>query len=78
MSTEEEKKETNNDSNKIDYSNLDINELKNKNNFVKDLLLKIEILKKGVVDERLKTGAFKSKIEKLEEELNTKNNEMKI
>ena len=77
MSTEEEKKETNNDSNKIDYSNLDINELKNKNNFVKDLLLKIEILKKGVVDERLKTGAFKSKIEKLEEELNTKNNEIK-
>ena len=44
---------------------------------MKDLLVKFEILKKGIVDERKKTNIYVTKIKKLEEELANKNNEIK-
>ena len=62
---------------KIDYTKLDKNELIQNNPFVKDLLVKFEVLKKGIVDERKKTNICYSKIKKLEEELVLKNNEIK-
>ena len=82
MSTEiEQKTESNNNEenkeNKIDYVNLDKNELVKQNAFVKDLVVKLDVLKKGVVDERKKTALLISKIKQLEEELNNKNNEIK-
>ena len=77
MSTEEEQKEINNENNQIDYANLDKNELIKNNAFVKDLLVKVDILKKGVVDERKKTTILATKIKQLEEEINSKNNEIK-
>ena len=60
MSTEiEQKAESNNNEenkdNKIDYVNLDKNELVKQNAFVKDLVVKLDVLKKGIVDERKKT-----------------------
>ena len=63
--------------NNIDYANLDKNELVKQNAFVKDLVVKLDVLKKGVVDERKKTALLISKIKQLEEELNNKNNEIK-
>ena len=68
---------TNEEINKIDYTKLDKNELIQNNPFVKDLLVKFEVLKKGIVDERKKTNICVSKIKKLEEELASKNNEIK-
>ena len=68
---------TNEENNKIDYTKLDKNELIQNNPFVKDLLVKFEVLKKGIVDERKKTNICYSKIKKLEEELALKNNEIK-
>ena len=62
---------------KIDYTKLDKNELVQNNPFVKDLLVKFEVLKKGIVDERKKTNICVTKIKKLEEELANKNNEIK-
>ena len=62
---------------KIDYAKLDKNELIQNNPFVKDLLVKFEVLKKGIVDERKKTNICVTKIKKLEEELANKNNEIK-
>ena len=62
---------------KIDYTKLDKNELVQNNPFVKDLLVKLEILKKGIVEERKKTNIHATKIKKLEEELANKNNEIK-
>ena len=44
---------------------------------MKDLVVKLDVLKKGVVDERKKTALLISKIKQLEEELNNKNNEIK-
>ena len=58
-------------------ANLDKNELVKQNAFVKDLVVKLDVLKKGVVDERKKTALLISKIKQLEEELNNKNNEIK-
>ena len=83
MSTEEEqndssnKNEENNKAEEIDYSKLDKNELIKNNAFVKDLLVKLDVLKKGIVDERKKMAILVSKIKKLEEDLNSKNNEIK-
>ena len=62
---------------KIDYTKLDKNELVQNNPFVKDLLVKFEILKKGIVEERKKTNTREIKIKKLEEELANKDNEIK-
>ena len=80
MSTEEEQTPSNNsneEKTEIDYSKLDKNELIKKNPFVMDLLVKFDVLKKGIVEERKKTSILVSKIKHLEEELNTKTNEIK-
>ena len=80
MSTETEKNDSNNsneENNTIDYSKLDKNELIKKNPFVIDLLVKFDVLKKGIVEERKKTSILISKIKQLEEELNSKTNELK-
>ena len=80
MSTEEEQDPTNNSNEEktiIDYSKLDKNELIKKNPFVMDLLVKFDVLKMGIVEERKKTSILVSKIKQLEEELNTKTNEIK-
>ena len=76
MSTENEENNIKQNNN-IDYANLDKNELVKQNAFVKDLIVKLDVLKKGVVDERKKTALLISKIKQLEEELNNKNNEIK-
>ena len=77
MSSEETQNDSNSENNKIDYKKLDINELKKQNPFVLDLLVKIDVLKKGVIDERKKTSILISKVKSLEEELTTKNDEIK-
>ena len=80
MSTETGKNDSNNsneENNTIDYSKLDKNELIKKNPFVMDLLVKFDVLKKGIVEERKKTSILVLKIKQLEEELNTKTNEIK-
>ena len=83
MSTEVEQNEssdTNDENNKvvqIDYTNLDKNELIKNNAFVKDLIVKLDVLKKGIVEERKKTSILVAKIKQLEEELNSKTNEIK-
>ena len=61
----------------IDYTKLDKNELLKNNPFVKDLWFKLDVLKKGIVDERKKTAILVSKVKQLEEELDTKTNENK-
>jgi DNA repair exonuclease SbcCD ATPase subunit len=68
---------TKEENSKIDYTKLDKNELVQNNPFVKDLLVKFEVLKKGIVDERKKTSICVAKIKKLEEELVSKTNEIK-
>ena len=80
MTTEVEPTDSSNqneENNKIDYAKLDKNELIKSNPFVIDLLVKFEVLKKGMVEERKKTSLLVSKIKQLEEELNTKTNEIK-
>ena len=78
MSTEnEEKKEENKiNENNIDYVNLDKNILIKQNPFVKDLLVKLDILKKGIVEEKKKTSALSSTIKNFEEEIKNKNKEI--
>ena len=78
MSTEnEEKKEENKiNENNIDYVNLDKNILIKQNPFVKDLLVKLDVLKKGIVDERKIKSALLSKIKNFEEEIKNKNKEI--
>ena len=78
MSTEnEEKKEENKiNENNIDYVNLDKNILIKQNPFVKDLLFKLDVLKKGIVDERKIKSALLSKIKNFEEEIKNKNKEI--
>ena len=78
MSTEnEEKKEENKiNENNIDYVNLDKNILIKQNPFVKDLLVKLDVLKKGIVEEKKKTSALKSTIKNFEEEIKNKNKEI--
>ena len=78
MSTEnEEKKEENKiHENNIDYVNLDKNILIKQNPFVKDLLFKLDVLKKGIVEEKKKTSALSSKIKNFEEEIKNKNKEI--
>ena len=53
MSTENEENNIKQNNN-INYANLDKNELVKQNAFVKDLVVKLDVLKKGVVDERKK------------------------
>ena len=75
---EENSSNNNNEDNKtIDYSKLDKNELIKSNPFVIDLLVKFDVLKKGIVEERKKTSILVAKIKQLEEELNSKTNEIK-
>ena len=75
---EENSSNNNNEDNKtIDYSKLDKNELIKSNPFVIDLLVKFDVLKKGIVEERKKTSILVAKIKELEEELNSKTNEIK-
>ena len=78
MSTEnEEKKEENKiNENNIDYVNLDKNILIKQNPFVKDLLFKLDVLKKGIVEEKKKTSALSSTIKNFEEEIKNKNKEI--
>ncbi len=78
MSTEnEEKKEENKiNENNIDYVNLDKNILIKQNPFVKDLLFKLDVLKKGIVVEKKKTSALSSQIKNFEEEIKNKNKEI--
>ncbi len=78
MSTEnEEKKEENKiNENNIDYVNLDKNILIKQNPFVKDLLVKLDVLKKGIVVEKKKTSALSSQIKNFEEEIKNKNKEI--
>ena len=80
MTTEVEQTPSDNpneENNKIDYAKLDKNELIKNNPFVIDLLVKFEVLKKGMVEERKKTSLLVSKIKQLEEELNSKKDEIK-
>ena len=78
MSTENERKKEENkiNENNIDYVNLDKNILIKQNPFVKDLLVKLDILKKGIVEEKKKTSALSSKIKNFEEEIKNKNKEI--
>ena len=73
---EEDNNNNNGDNSSIDYSKLDKNELLKNNAFVKDLWIKLDVLKKGIVDERKKTAILVSKIKQLEEELTTKTTEI--
>ena len=80
MSVEGEENTSNNNNDNIkaiDYSKLDKNELIKSNSFVIDLLVKFDVLKKGIVEERKKTSILVAKIKQLEEELNSKINEIK-
>ena len=73
----ERKKEENKiNENNIDYVNLDKNILIKQNPFVKDLLVKLDVLKKGIVDERKIKSALLSKIKNFEEEIKNKNKEI--
>ena len=78
MSTENERKKEENKINEknIDYVNLDKNILIKQNPFVKDLLVKLDILKKGIVEEKKKTSALSSTIKNFEEEIKNKNKEI--
>ena len=78
MSTENERKKEENkiNENNIDYVNLDKNILIKQNPFVKDLLVKLDVLKKGIVDERKIKSALLSKIKNFEEEIKNKNKEI--
>ena len=78
VEVEENASNNNNEDNKsIDYSKLDKNELIKSNPFVIDLLVKFDVLKKGIVEKRKKTSILVAKIKQLEEELNSKTNEIK-
>ena len=78
MSTENERKKEENKINEknIDYVNLDKNILIKQNPFVKDLLFKLDVLKKGIVEEKKKTSALLSTIKNFEEEIKNKNKEI--
>ena len=78
MSTENERKKEENKINEknIDYVNLDKNILIKQNPFVKDLLFKLDVLKKGIVEEKKKTSALSSQIKNFEEEIKNKNKEI--
>ena len=65
MSVEIEQNSSNNnneDNKTIDYSKLDKNELIKSNPFIIDSLVKFDLLKKGIVEERKKTSILVSKI----------------
>ena len=65
MSVEIEQNSSNNnneDNKTIEYSKLDKNELIKSNPFIIDSLVKFDLLKKGIVEERQKTSILVSKI----------------
>ena len=78
MSTENERKKEENKINEknIDYVNLDKNILIKQNPFVKDLLFKLDVVKRGIVVEKKKTSALSSTIKNFEEEIKNKNKEI--
>jgi predicted nuclease with TOPRIM domain len=49
----------------------------NKIPYVKDLLVKIDVLKKGIIGERKKNSALSAQNKQLETEINTKENEIR-
>ena len=83
MSSEEEpKNDKENDNtnkkpeqNKID--NIDIKELI-KIPFVKDLIVKVDVLKNGIINERAKTSSLTNKIEELQLDIKSKSEQIKI
>ena len=83
MSSEEEPKngkENDNtnkkpEQNKID--NIDIKELI-KIPFVKDLIVKVDVLKNGIINERAKTSSLTNKIEELQLDIKSKSEQIKI
>ena len=50
----------------------------NKNPYVKDLLVKIDVLKKGILNERKKNSALSAQNEQLETEINSKEKEIRL
>lgn len=50
----------------------------NKNPYVKDLLVKIDVLKKGILNERKKNAALSAQNEQLETEINSKEKEIRL
>ena len=50
----------------------------NKNPYVKDLLVKIDVLKKGILNERKKNSALSAQNQQLETEINTKEKEIRL
>ena len=49
----------------------------NKNPYVKDLLVKIDVLKKGIISERKKNSSLSAQNQQLETEINNKENEIR-
>ena len=62
--------------NSSSIENFEISELI-KIQYVKELLMKVDILKNGIISERKKSKNYEIQIKKLEEELNAKNEEIK-
>ncbi len=58
-------------------NNIDVNEII-KIPFVKDLIVKVDVLKKGMINEREKTKSLTNKIEELEIELKSKSEQIQI
>ena len=50
----------------------------NKNPYVKDLLVKIDVLKKGILNERKKNSALSAQNQQLETEINSKEKEIRL
>ena len=82
MSSEEQQPNNQeNDNNKKDNQNkINNNDIKEliKIPFVKELLVKIDVLKNGLLDERKKTSILANKIKELEEEIKSKAEQIKI
>jgi chromosome segregation ATPase len=79
MSSEEQSnndQENNNDKKNTANLNLTKEELL-KNPIIKSLFVKIDVLKNGILDERKKVSELTNKIKELEDELNSKNEEIK-
>ena len=83
MSSEEEPKndkENDNTNKKQEQNkpdNIDIKELI-KIPFVKDLIVKVDVLKNGIINERAKTSSLTNKIEELQLDIKSKSEQIKI
>ena len=79
MSEDNNEKENNdnkNDNNKTQIdANIDVKELI-KIPFVKDLIVKVDVLKNGIINERKKTSSLINKIKELEEEIKSKSEQI--